>query len=225
VDTWLENPEQAVYAAAIILVVLAWVSSLRAFFYEGTLPLRMFSVACLLTVLAETLGYLLRSGPGAAESNHWVYNVYHFLYFMLMGQVYYHQLSGDLMRSAIQLFRVAFTVFFSLNCFFWQGLGTYQTITVVVGGSFIMILAVSYFWELLVSQDNNKITRDPFFWFSFALIVFYGGTVPFLGMLNYLSARFYDFTVFYQVYIFNGFTIFLNSLIVIGFLCRKNFQK
>jgi hypothetical protein len=96
---------------------------------------------------------------------------------------------------------------------------------VVVGGSFVMILALAYFWELLVSTENESITRDPFFWFSFGLIVFYGGTIPFMGMLNYLSERFYDFTVLYQLYIFNGFIIFLNSLILVGFLCRKTFQK
>ena len=205
--------------------------SLRVFFANGTPSLKLFSLACLLTVAAEGLGYYFRSKgqgaeePGSFATNHWVYNVYHYLYFMVVGRAYFNQLTGDLMRALIQLFRIGFTAFFLINSFLIQGIGTYQTLTVVVGGSFVMILSLAYFWELLVSLENEKLSRDPFFWISFGLILFYGGTIPFLGMLNFLSRRFYDFTVLYQLYIFNGFTIFLNTLIIIGFLCRKSFQK
>jgi hypothetical protein len=232
-DSLATNPAQIVRGIAIAFTLLAALISIKAFLSKGTFPLKMFSVACFLSVTGEMMGFLFKSktqevvalGGSEFDSNHWVYNIYHYFYFMLMGFVYYHQLKGDLMRAAIQMFRIAFTVFFLFNSFFWQGIGTYQTFTVVVGGSFMIILAAAYFWELLVSPENERITKDPFFWFSFGLIVFYGGTIPFLGMLNYLAVRFYDFTVFYQLYIFNGFSIFLNSLILVGFLCSKTFQK
>ncbi|MBX2957749.1 MAG: hypothetical protein KF846_16410 [Cyclobacteriaceae bacterium] len=101
----------------------------------------------------------------------------------------------------------------------------FQTLSYVAGGVFIIFLSGAYFWQLLISSENDKITRDPFFWLSFALIVYFGTKVPFYGMFNYLERDFYDFTVFYHTYISNSFTIFLNVLVSIAFLCRKNYPK
>ena len=78
---------------------------------------------------------------------------------------------------------------------------------------------------MVVSPDNDKVTRDPFFWVSFALVVYFGCTVPFYGMFNYLETYHYEFTVFYHTYISNTFSIVLNVLIMTAFLCRKRFPK
>src|SRR3970040_75467 len=227
--------------APLILLGIAAVVSLRAFMPGGTTPLRMFSGACMLTLAVELTGHFLKSlGPsdrayqvfygsdpatGQIISNHWLYNIFNFLYCMILAITFYHQLKDDTIKIIIQFFYVAFTILFLTNTIFFQGIISFQTLLVVTGGGFVMFLSGAYFWDLLMSQEHEKIIHDPFFWFSFGLIVYFGGTIPFLGMFNFLADKFYDFTAFYQMYFSNGFSIFLSSLIITGFLCRKNYLK
>lgn len=226
--------------APLIGIGIAALCSLRAFRPGGTTALRIFSGACLLTFAVELAGhYLRRLGPSDRAyhliygttptdeiiQNHWLYNIFTFLYCMILALAFYHQLKGDGVRVIIQFFYVVYTILFLANTLFFQGLTSFQTVLVVTGGAFIMFIAGAYFRELLLSPAHEKITGDPFFWFSFGLIVYFGGTIPFLGMFNLLADKFYDFTVFYQMYFSNGFSIFLSSLIATGFLCRRNYLK
>lgn len=224
----------------MVFLSLAVLASLRAFVLNAPLPLKMLSGLLIFSFIVETVGLYLRiltpedkvyqflygsDSAGEITQNQWLYNIYNFIAIIMLARIFYYQLSSDNLKVVIQFFYPLFTVFFLWNSFFNQGMLAYQTLTFVAGGSFVMFLSGAYFWELLISSDNEKITQDPFFWFSFGLIVCYGGTIPFHGMFNYLRSNFFDFTVFYYTFISNGFSIFLNILIIIGYLCRKNFQK
>jgi hypothetical protein len=204
----------------LIFIGLAALISLRAFVTDSV-PLKSLSRLWMVVFVVESIGHFTPEG----ESNHWLYNVYHYFFYLSLANIFYHQLNNEKNRIAIRVFYIVFTVFVFCNSLFFQGLSSLQTLTVVVGGSFIMFLAGAYFWQLFISTDNEQITRDPFFWLSFGLIVYFGGTIPFLGMLNYLTRNFYEFTVLYHKYISNAFSIFLNITIIVGFLCRKVYPK
>ncbi len=157
--------------------------------------------------------------------NHNLYNVFTFFFYIALAFAFHHQLKSKVLHRFIKVFYICFTAFVIVNSVFIQGLTNYQTLSVVLGGSFIFFLAIAYFWQLYVSEETNKITHDPFFWFSFGLVDYLGGTIPFLGMLNYLWDNFKEFTKFYFIYVSNAFTILLNILVTIGFLCRRNYPK
>lgn len=216
------STEEIIFLVPLVFIGLAAIISTKAFFLNAPFPYKLFSTVCIITFLVELAGHCLKNDE---TPNYWLYNSYNYLVYMLLARVYSNHLSSDAVKITIQFFYLIFTAFFICNTIFIQGLFPLQTLTIVLGGGFIFFLAGSYFWELLVSPDNEKITRDPFFWFSFGLIVYFGGTVPFLGMFNYLQDNFFEFTVFYLMYFSNGFSIFLSLHIIIGFLCRRNFQK
>jgi hypothetical protein len=159
------------------------------------------------------------------ESNVWMYNLWFFFYFFYLARIYFEILEREWLRVIIRVFYGGFIVFVLVNSLFLQGFQQFQTLTYVVGGVFLIFLAGAYFWQMLVSTDNRWITRDPFFWLSFALMVNLGGSVPFWGMFNYLEENFYQVTLLYHRYISNGFIIFLNVLVMIAFLCRKNYPN
>ena len=96
---------------------------------------------------------------------------------------------------------------------------------IVGGGIFMIFLVAAYFRQLYLSEETESITRDPWFWFSFGFLIHFGGTVPFLGMLNFLWQHYKVFTSFYYIYFSNSFTLMLNLLIITGFLCRRNYQR
>lgn len=224
----------------LFFVALTAIISLRAFVLDAQISLKMLSGLWMFNFLVEVAGYFLRGlSPedrlykfmyedhvvADVVQNQWLYNILIFVNFIVLAKIFYHVLNSDYVKVTIQFFYILFTAFVMWNTILHQGLFSYQTLTFVVGGCFVMFLSGAYYWELLVSQENEKITRYPFFWISSGLIIYYGGTIPFLGMFNYLGNNFFEFTLFYQTYIFGGFYIFLNILIITGFLCSKNFQK
>jgi hypothetical protein len=107
----------------------------------------------------------------------------------------------------------------------FYGISDLQTGVIVAGSVYMVFLAASYFRQLYHSEESEPITRDPWFWFSFGFLIHFGGTVPFLGMLNYLWRHYPEYTRFYYTYFSNTFTVLLNLLIIAGFLCRINYQK
>jgi hypothetical protein len=216
----METQPQTILLAASVMMGLTAMVSLRVYFIEAPPALRMLSQLWMMLFAFEVVGFYTREG------NVWIYNLFNFFRFFFLAYIYFQVLERELVRITIQIFYGAFIVFMLINSFFLQGIREFQSLTFVVGGVFVIYLAGAYFWQLLVSPDNEKIMRDPFFWLSFGLVVSLGGSVPFYGMFNYLQKNFYDFTVFYHQFIVTGiFSIFLNVLVMIAFLCRKNYPN
>ncbi len=210
------------YLPLVVISVTA-LAGLRVYFIHSPTPLRILSQLWLLTFAIEVLGYIVRELTD--KENQWMYNLYHFFFFFFLSTIFFHVLENSRIKLTIQIFYAVFIVFMLINSLFIQGLTNVQSLTYVVGGVFMIYLSGAYIWQLFVSTDNEKISGDPFFWLSFGLIVYCGGTVPFFGMFNYLQDNFYEFTEFYLLYISNAFAIFLNILVLIAFLCRKSYPK
>lgn len=201
---------------------IAAVISLRAFTHHFPIHFKILSVLWCLHFAVDLAGHITSM---MHIYNHWLYNILNMFLYPTLMYVYQRQLQNACIRKLISVFYFGFIAFVIVNSLFIQGIASLQTLTIVVGGSLIIFLAGTYFWELYMSEATEKISKDPFFWFSFGFILYFGGTLPFLGMLNYLWERNEEFTTFYYKYISNAFAILLNVLIVIGFLCRKNYQR
>lgn len=215
------DPEELKQVIPLFFEGVAVLFSLRAFIYNFPTPLKTLSKIWIAMFLVEMLGHTLKH----SEENYWLYNIFHIPFYFYLAYIYFEILESQTIRTAIQIFYFVFIVFAVFNTIFFQGLFTFQTLTIVFGGCFVSFLAGSYFSQMINSSDNQLITRDPFFWVSFGLAVYFGGTVPFLGMFNYLLRNYPDFHSFYFEYIYYSFSIFLNIIISIAFLCRVSYQK
>ena len=206
----------------LAFVGITAIISLQAFTYHLPIQFKILSATWCLYFAVDIAGHVTSM---LHIYNHWLYNIFNLFFYPSLMYVYQWQLQNRRIRKIIPGLYVGFIVFVMINSLFIQGIATLQTLTIVVGNSIIIFLAGTYFWEMYISEATEKISRDPFFWFSFGFILYFGGTLPFLGMLNYLWQRNEEFTTFYYRYISNAFAILLNILIVIGFLCRKNYQR
>ena len=219
----MESLSQITPFIPLVFMGIAALTGIRSFFINAPPAVRMLAFLQIVLFGVELIGhitFLFFSLP-----NHWLYNLWFFFWFMYLASIYFQVLEREFVHVSIQVFYVAFIVFVIINSLFIQGVFKLQTLTYVVGGIFIIYLAVAYFSTLFISSENEKITRDPFFWLSFALIIYFGSTVPFYGMFNYLQENFFEFTEFYVVYISRAFSIFLNILVIIAFLCRRSYPK
>jgi hypothetical protein len=205
----------------LLFIAAAMMVSWGIFSYAKTpqvKPLRVLSIIWTTLFIVELAGHI--TGHFNIK-NHLMYNIYYPFFYMAIAYVYRSQLNRPIMKKYIDYFIFGFPVFVVLNSLFFQTIRSLQTLTIVVGGGFIIIVVLAYFLQLYNSEDNEKITHDPFFWISFGLVTFFGATVPFLGMLNNIYRHFPMFTVIYSRYVANAFSVMLNSLIIVAYLCQK----
>ena len=205
----------------LVVVGMAATVSLVAFTRDYPLPYKKLSVLWMVNFCVDLAGHLMRA---QGLKNHWLYNIYFWILYLAVAHIYASQVRHSIVHKSIRWFYILFPVLVIIETGLY-GLQDLQPIMIVAGSVFMIFLMAAYFRQLYLSEDTEPITRDPWFWFSFGFIIHFGGTMPFLGMLNYLWAYNKPFTSFYYLYFSNSFTIFLNLLIITGFLCRKNYKK
>lgn len=215
------NTEQLISTLPIIIVGLAAAISLISFRNHYPLTMKQLSLLWVLNFIADLSGHITKY---AGMKNHWIYNIYFWILYLVLAYLYDKQIENKYIHHSIRWFYIVFPVLIITESI-RHGIGDLQTIIIVIGGIFMIALAVAYFRQMYLSEETTRITRDPWFWFSIGFLIHFGGTIPFLGMLNYLWQRSPAFTHFYYLYFSNSFTIFLNLLIIVGFLCRRNYQK
>lgn len=209
------SESQIIPLIPLIFIAIAMIAGLFVLASNAQQPLKMLAQLWIIVFTAEVMGRVVIYFE--YDNNYPIYNLLQFILFFFLAIIYFEVLQNENVRNSIRIFFGVLLVFVLINSLFIQGIFNFQTLTRILGCIFILYLAGAYLWQLYISQDNDKITADPFFWLSFGLIFYYGGTTPFIGMLNYMNENFPDFTMFYRDYISNAFSIFLNILVTVAF--------
>jgi hypothetical protein len=205
----------------LVFVGLAAATSLVSFRNNYPDALKKLSVLWVINFCVDLAGHITKHYH---IKNQWLYNIYFWIMYLALAYLYDRQINNKYVHFSIRGFYVLFPLLVAVESIVF-GVKDIQTIMIVAGGVFIIFLSACYFRQLYLSDENEQITRDPWFWFSFGFIIHFGGTTPFLGMLNYLWSHYKEFANFYYLYFSNSYTILLNILIITGFLCRRNYQK
>jgi hypothetical protein len=110
------------------------------------------------------------------------------------------------------------------NIFFIQGIGNWQSYSYLIGNVMVVGLTVYYFFELFKRPTFINLIKEPAFWICSALLFYYMGSFPFLGLANLLVKA--------PPILRNNLSILLNLLTIlqyilfsIAFLCRVKFRK
>lgn len=202
-------------------VIFSWAAAIVALIkFRRWMPLhfKVLLVFVFFYAFADTAGAII--GPYYG-SNHFFYNLLWGLQYMIIAYFYYHTLQNRIVKKVILFFFALFPIFFFINACWIQGFYTLQTYSIVLAGSFMLLFAVAYIWQVYTSTETQSIFRDPVFWFSLAWLFYYGLTAPYLGMLNYLLSNNFDFAFTYYVWVIDFSECLRNSLLIIGFLCMR----
>jgi hypothetical protein len=173
--------------------------------------------------IVDTTGNVMAAYYGI--NNHFLYNILYGIQYLVIAFFYYHTLRNTSLRRIILLFFFLFPLFFIVNSCWIQGFYTLQTYSIVLGGSFILLFAIAYIWQVYTSLETQSIFRDPIFWFSLAWLFYYGLNVPYLGMLNYLLKKDPIFALAYYIKVIYFSDCLRSTLLIIGFLCKKTATK
>ena len=207
-------------------IVFVWISGITiVIMYRNSWPLsfRILAFFILLYVVSDTTGSIM--GVVYKMRNHFVYNFLYTIQFIVISIFFYYQANSSVIRKVILYFLFIFPLFVFVNAIWFQNFFTLQTFSYVFGGSFVILLSVSYLWQLYVSEETHSIFRDPVFWFSLAWLLNFAVTVPFFGMLNYLNSNFPDLALNYYLLVIDISDCLRSILLTIGFLCIRVMKK
>ena len=212
---------QLITTLPTFVVGIAAAVSLVSFVYHYPEPLKKLSLLWMLNFGVDIAGLVTKN---MGIKNHWLYNMYFWIMYLVLAYLYGTQIQNKKVRQSIRWFYWLFPALVVVQTV-KSGIQDLQPMVIVGGGVFMIFLVAAYFRQLYLSEETEPITRDPWFWFSFGFLIHFGGTVPFLGMLNFLWQHYKAFTAFYYVYFSNSFTVILNLMIITGFLCRRSYQR
>jgi hypothetical protein len=176
-----------------------------------------FAFFWLFILLVEITGHILRWNK---IHNHWLYNISYFATFLFLPWFFSRFPEADFLKKITPGYLISFSVFFLVEALFRKPFTQLLTTVFVAGGGIITLFSAAYLWQLYKSEEVKSIQSDPHFWMSIGFFFYYASLTPFLGMLNYLWQNFPEFTKTYSLIINYGFTILLNTLICVAYLCR-----
>jgi hypothetical protein len=212
---------QIIKILPFVIVGCAAAVSLISFVRHYPSPLQQLSLLWVLNFGVDLAAYIIRE---QGHYNLWLYNIYFWVSDLVLAYLYGTQIRSKGIQQCIRWFYGLFAVLIVVQTAI-GGITLLQSPVIALGGVFIIFLLSAYLWQMYMCEDTEPITHDPWFWFSIGFLIYYGGTIPFIGMMNFLWAHYPGFTNFYYKYFYNLFIVLLNLLIITGFLCRRNYQK
>jgi hypothetical protein len=207
----------------IFFVWLTGITSLVLFRRSWSFPFRFIAAFFIFYLAAETAGSIM---AGIYKiNNHFYYNILFNIRFIVISIFFYWWLSGRFSKKMIIGFLFLFPLFVLINAFRFQGFFTLQTYSYALGGCFIIVLSILYFWQLYNSEETYSIFNDPVFWFSLSWLFYFIVTVPFFGMLNYFVNNSPEFALKYYLLVIDVMDCVENILLTIGLLCLRTRTK
>lgn len=177
----------------------------------------------LTTVLIELVGWWYLS---KVIRNYAMYNVFTTLEFLFYSMLFYQHFKKPVLKKMILVFVPTFIVLVVLNMLFVQGFNkTFNTYTFLLGSFFIVVCCCCYFYEsVLPDKIDQQLSKQPFFWISSGLLIFYLGSVIINALFEYLRSN--DLQAqgvrIYGIINHSLNVILYSSFCIAFYLCRNN---
>lgn len=205
----------------IYFIALAVITGAVAYRKMNTLPLRLFLLFLLYTLVNECIAYWMMS---LNLRNHWLYNIYNYVRFPLLAIIYYFLINNPLLKKIIAGFLLSIPLLLAVNMYIYGTFYQLHTLAILYGSLFIIFLTISFLRQLLYLPLEDSILHHPFFWISSGLLFYFLGNVPFLGALNYLIAN--NPGVAVQLYLINRIlNILMYTLFTVAFIITWRHRK
>ncbi len=138
-----------------------------------------------LTLIIEFTGWWYLS---KGIRNYAMYNVFTTLEFVYYSCLFYSQFKRKLFKDIVLLFIPLFIILVLCNMLFIQGFNrTFNTYTFLLGSFFVVIFCCCFFYEsVLPDKIDQQLSKQPFFWISSGLLIFYLGSVIINALFEYL---------------------------------------
>lgn len=165
-----------------IIYLAALISLLRyiALRENGFLLLLVF---CLFNSVVETVAFYI-------EDNAWLYNLSTILEFMILSRLFYLHTISKKIRIFNFVLQLLFLISSVINLIFVQKLWVFNSYTVVLGFSFLVLIACFSEYDLMIKGSSGAVFKNPILWISAGVTLFYTGSFFIMGMYNIIIKKY-----------------------------------
>jgi len=148
------------------------------------------------------------------------YSIIMLIEFLIYAYFFKQVIISKLIKKMISIFMLIFPVFWCISVFFIFKSQDWNSYVFLIGGTFTIVWALIYFYQLLTSLDGMSIRSSGELWIALGIIIFYSCNVPFMGMYNFLRNNYPSLIMDFQsgLQIIN---IIMYSLFTYALLCKK----
>lgn len=162
------------------------------------------------TAANHTLSSIVRE---MFQLNVWLYHIYVPILFWLTWRVYKMELKALFSKRAFNILLSVVLAFFVFNSAFIQGFKTTPTYAIFILSGIFIFWCFSYFYSLLKQTQYKSLEKEPLFWFTTGVLMYYSSTILiFLLVFNFLAE---DTEATYIALILNAF---FNLVLITAYL-------
>lgn len=169
-----------------IAEMLALLTSILCFKRIRNTPLLLFIPYLTLVVTTEMLGKYWGS-TNNISLNIKLYNVTTVLEFLFFYYLFYQCITKQIFKQLIIYFSVFYVTATVINQVFIQGFEVFHSYTMLLGTIIIIVFVFFYFYDAFERKEPLYLLKEPMFWISTGIFLFYLGDFTFNLMLPYLS--------------------------------------
>jgi hypothetical protein len=212
--------------------IIGLLTSLILYLKKRNKLLLYFIPFLVITVSVELVAWVLTSKnsvSGYLSFRYAMYNIFTALEFLFYSFLFYIHLKKPVFKKIVYLFFPVYSILVLINFLFVQGLTkTFHTYTFLLGSFFLVVFCCLYFYESVQPDKvEDQLSKQPFFWISSGLLIYYLGSVIINALFQYLTTN--DLRIegqkIYSI-INNSLNVILYSSFCIAFfLCRNHRKK
>ena len=142
---------------------------------------RLFFFDLMLGLANETTGLILYY-VFSIKNNLWAYDIYVLVETMLVGFACYKLIDNKLLKKTIPWVLGGFTGLLIVHVLL-KGVNQPPIMSLMVSN---IILTCLFLYVMIQLINTRAIGREPLFWISIGLIIYYGCSIPYWGVFSYL---------------------------------------
>ena len=124
---------------------------------------------------------------GHVRSTHWVYNLFMPLEYGSYGYYYSKILKTKSIRKLVTIFMIGYPLAGLVSTFTIFKFYHWNSYEAIAGSVFTVVFAVTYYYELFVSDEDFNLRTKSEFWIATGMIIFYSCLLPVLGTINHVT--------------------------------------
>jgi hypothetical protein len=204
----------------ILFIFAAFLSSLSVYRLDAA----HYKVIAIVTTLDLVLEIWANALAAHHLSNIAVYNLGLLPEFILYGFYFGLILKYNWVRTFIPLYLFSLLLCWFVSTVLVIGIGRWNAYFSIAGSLFTVAFSIVYYYQMFTASELVPLRTSFEFWIATALILFFTCTLPYFGMLHYL-------TVIFRPLAKRGFSplqlinIIFYSIVTYAFLCRINIRK
>jgi hypothetical protein len=191
--------------------MLALITSILCIKWLYKTPYVFYVPYLLMTVCAEYAGKYFgeRALYGA---NNLVFNITTVIEFIFFYYLYFEAIKKQVFKNIIIVLAGLYFICSLINIIFVQGLYDFNTYTMLLGTAVIILFVFFYFYDAFDNQEPINLIKEPMFWISIGIFLFYLGDFTFNLMYPYLQKN----NLHREQHLFH---LINNNLIIFEYLC------